>query len=166
MLDFCLLFVLMKSWTKNGIICWLSWLDFCITKILKRRNEQKWTLEGCCKNQSVHGLDSPCGPIYVIFWYSWVLIYPIELTISRSCILLAICSGKVAICVLRRLTRIRSPVHTVLMLPRFFTIATTIGTQIGCIRSPFLTNCLLPQFKRPTQLAPNSCVLKTLLSFN
>ncbi len=79
-------------------------LDFCISKIQKRRKEQKWTLEGCCKDQSVHGLDSPCFPIYAIVWYSCVLIYPIELTIIRSCIPLAICSGKVAISVLRRLT--------------------------------------------------------------
>ncbi len=47
----CLLLVLMKSLTKNGIICWkfmMVGLDFCINKIQKHRKEQKWTLEGCC----------------------------------------------------------------------------------------------------------------------
>ncbi len=45
-------------------------LDFCISKIQKRRKEQKWTLEGCWKDQSVHGLDSQWVPICVIVWYS------------------------------------------------------------------------------------------------
>ncbi len=45
-------------------------LDFCITKIQKRRREQKLTLESCWKDQSAHGLELQRVPIYVIVWYS------------------------------------------------------------------------------------------------